>query len=741
MFCIIKVKFINGGSLNMQNDMQEDYLDEAEYNEESIDGFEYAERVRQRPAVMLGSNSLAGARHGFIEIYGNALDEIGSGYGKEDGLQVKRYIDGSISVRDFGRGVPLGWNANKKMYNWHLVYNELYMGGKTKSTQAKLAKVKDWSSFNPRSINYLYAVGLNGLGATSTQYASEWFEVKSYKGGFCTEMHYKGGYPVIDGEPCEVDKGFDWSRYKENKYETDEKDGTFVKWKPDDLVFTDTNITFKYLCSVCEDIACVAHINVELYDEETDTSVTYSSGVEEELLISKLGSTIDDVTQIFTSHELAHGTKVKQGANFIYVVEADVAFTFVSDNAPICFNHNYVKISSGAHLYGYNDAVSDFLRPIAKGLNLKLIDADYQGTLACVVSTRSNDSSFLGQTKSEVDDFYIRDIVTSVIFNKLTLEYAKGNAVVKEYVDFIMEKAQIRASRQESAKITKELSKVSKQKISSKYSTCDAYEKHLPGAELWLAEGDSAKGAIVSARQFAFQAAFPLRGKILNAVKASKEDILANEEIKNIFALIETGMDLGGGSSNFDITKLRFDKIIFATDGDEDGFQIRVLLFLVFYKLAPDLLKECGVDEQGRPCSHVFIAETPRFGITLRNGEVKYVNTDEARDKVYSDYVGQVVSTERYKGLGETDPEVLSLTTVHPETRNLIPIVVDFADTKLSDLIDALFGMDKYKLRKEILAGVLGESVADMLSDNSLRIGDIDNSDMEDGIDYEDIDM
>lgn len=717
--------------------MQEEIFENVEYNEDSIDGFEYAERVRQRPAVMLGSDGLAGAKHGVIEIYGNALDEVSSGFG--DRLDLARYSDGSISVRDYGRGVPLGWNNKKGMYNWHLVYNELYMGGKTGSTQEQLKRVKDWSTFDPKSINYLFSVGLNGLGATATQYTSEYFEVKSYRDGFCTEMHYKGGYPIVAGEPRKVDKGFDWSLYQENKYPTDEPNGTFVHWKPDDLVFKDTNITFQYLKDLCQDIASVAHITVTLYDEDTDTTVTYEAGDEETLLKTKLGSRAEDVDQIFRAHNFTHGRVNRSGQDFIYVDEVEVAFTFVDSNAPVSYNHNYVKMLGGAHIWGYNQAISDFLTPLANQAGVRLQEKDYADTLACVISTRSNDSSFQGQTKFEVDNVHIADIIAETITNKLNTEYAKDNRFVKDYVEMVIERARIRVEQANRAKINREMSKMARQKKPEKFSTCEAYEERLPGAELWLAEGDSAKGAIMASRQYAFQAALPLRGKVLNVEKASVEDILENEEIKSIFALLETGMDLGGGASTFDISKLRFDKIILATDADEDGFQIRVLLFLVFYRLAPQLLMECGVDEKGRPCSHVFIAETPRFGITLRNGDVVYVNTDEERDLAYAKYEGQVVSTQRYKGLGETSKEVLSQTTMHPDTRNLIPIVVDFSDNNLRDAIDTLFGKDKFKIRKAVLAEILGSDVVDMMADISMNLEAIENSELDEGIDYEDV--
>lgn len=720
--------------------MHEEQLANVEYDENSIDGFEYAERVRQRPAVMLGSSGLAGAKHCFTEIYGNALDEASTGYG--DKLEVSKYTDGSISVRDFGRGVPLGWNEKKGMYNWHLVYNELYMGGKTKSTQEALKKIKDWSRFDATSINYLFAIGLNGLGATATQYTSEYMIVKSYRDGYCTEMHYQGGYPVVAGEPRKVDKGFDWSLYQENKYPTDEPNGTLVHWKPDNKVFTDTNITFDYLCGVCQDIASNAHITVEMYDEETDKHITYEASNEEEQLKRMCKYSMDEVEQIFHMHNLLHGTKRLQGEDFIYVDDIDIYLALVSDGGTSKFNHNMVRVMGGSHMDGLMRGMADFLSSLANQAGVRLSDKDYAGTFSCVISTKSNDATSLrGQTKDELADIQIENGIAGLISTRLSTEYAKGNAYVKKYVDMVLQRANSRIAIANQLKVEREMSKMARSKKPDKFSTCEAYEKRLPGAELWLAEGDSAKGAIMNVRDPYWQAALPLRGKCLNCEKASIEDILGNEEIKSIFALLETGMELGGDLSTFDISRLRFDKIIFATDADEDGFQIRVLLFLIFYRLAPQLLLPCGVDEQGRTVSHVYIAETPRFGIQLKNGETKYANTDEERDAIYKEYVGQVVNTSRYKGLGETSKDVLRYTTVHKDTRNLIPIVMDYSDTNLRDLIDAMFGKDKFKIRKSLLAELIGSEVSDMMDDITMRLEAIDNSDVDDGISYHDVDV
>ena len=207
------------------------------------------------------------------------------------------------------------------------------------------------------------------------------------------------------------------------------------------------------------------------------------------------------------------------------------------------------------------------------------------------------------------------------------------------------------------------------------------------------------------------------------------DKILANQEIQAIFSLLGTGMDIGGIEDTFDISKLRFDKIIFATDADEDGFQIRVLLFLIFYKLAPQLIKE----------GHVYIAETPRFQCILSNGEVKYARDDAERDEFLKKYT--VVKINRFKGLGEVNIDVLSETTIAPETRHLVPISLDFTDNTLRDMIDAMFGMDKYKMRKQLFAEFLGDDVVRLMDDNALLLNELNDSDTDEGIDYQRIEL
>lgn len=714
-----------------------------EYDDSSIGQLKGATRIRKRPASMLGSSGLAGARHGFTEIYGNALDEHSSGYGNR--LDVKYYKDGSISLRDYGRGVPLGWNDREdvKNWNWHVIYNELYGGGKYETNQEKLKQIVDWSQFNPADFIYLFSVGLNGLGAASTQYTSEFFIVRSYRDGVCKSRSFSRGIPLVNGKPFDM---FSASQEEieaipEEVCETDEPDGTFVHWKPDDTVFDDVNVGGDWLLDTCKDVAGVAGIELHFEDEATGVVTTIDAGTIKDVLEEHAGSSLiteGDSATLLTMHDFQHGETTVEGHPYIWVCSCDVVLGCTKSEVPYSCYHNSVKMEGGAQYDGIRDAIALFLEDKGRMAGVKIRDRDYVDAFGVVVSTYSNYASFRNQTKDAVDDLFIYSIVKNAIYNKLTLEYGKQNKAIVNLVKRVIAEAEARVNAQELQTIARKTSSLAREKRPAKFVSCDAYEnKKYDQVELWITEGDSAGGAVKNARSKVFQAIYPIRGKGLNVAKAGIKKVLANKEIREIFTILGTGFDLNNSNLSitneqfFNIDKLKVGKIIIATDADEDGYQIRVLLFLTFYLLAPQLIL------QGK----VFIAETPRFGIELTNGTVIYARDDEMRDKIIADHQGEIRHIGRYKGLGEVDASVLRETTVHPDTRMLIPVTCDLQNETERELIDALFGADKYKQRKAIISEVLGSNVMDMLEDNALLIGEIDESDVDDEVEYEQIDI
>lgn len=763
-----------------------------QYNDSSIDQLVGAERIRRRPASMLGDNGLDGARHGFTEIYGNALDEASSGFGNQ--LDVVYYENGAMSIRDYGRGVPLGWNEDKNNYNWHIIYNELYGGGKYDNGQWYLRSLDTWSDwkdtdvellksiqsnygvdlseipedgvertiedlrvkhengkfylkvnnaswgmatweFLNKRLNYLASVGLNGLGAASTQYTSEFFTVKSYRNGVCTEMNFRRGIPVINDEEVNVfTQNVDMKELEPKTYDTDEPDGTFIYWKPDSEVFTNVDIGSDWLFETCKDIAHVAGIKLNFEDKVSGKTEVIEAGNLQTLLSSKYNNIlqIDDNTEepiVFETNKFSHGNIRVEGKPYVWVCKADITIGIVSKKCDNYCYHNSVKMKSGAQYDGIYYALSQFFSEISSAKGVKITEDDYKEYFGVCVSSYSNYASFRNQTKDAVQDVFISDLVRDAIYEKLKMEYGKGNKALMGVIDSVVESANTRIAEKALRKIANEAKKVTRLKEPEKFVTCKAYEKkQYDVTELWITEGDSAKGSVKSARDKDFQAIFPIRGKGLNVLKASIDKILANVEIKNLFALLGTGFDINLKDHNpFDITKLKFDKIIFATDADEDGYQIRVLLYLVFYRLAPQLLRE----------GHVYIAETPRFEVVMTDGTAEYALDDRGRDEILSSNAGRVKKVNRFKGLGEVDADVLRKTTVAPESRNLIRLSCDFQNETEREFIDALFGADKFKQRKAILTSVLGGNVADMMDENALLIEQIENSDIEEETEYE----
>lgn len=757
------------------------------YNDSSISQLVGAERIRTRPASMLGSSGLKGAQHGFTEMYGNSLDERTAGYG--DRLDVIYYEDGSVSIRDYGRGVPLGWNDSPKgkNWNWHLIYNELYAGGKYDNGQWYLQAIGKWREFckdggqeektfytpicnnlgirlddfeisteyyrsvgdmdimrtgettfkvrvnnenwttvtweklNKR-LNYLASVGLNGLGAASTQYTSEFFVVKSYRDGKVTSRSFARGIPLVNGKPFDMFSAtLDEIRaIPEEIEDTDEPNGTFIHWKPDDTVFDNVNIGGQWLYEVCRDIADVASIELHFEDKQTGRVETIKAGDMDSLtknhcIEANIVTDEDGTPYIGKVSNFSNGDIRVEGAPFTYVAKCDITFAVTKNPVKHSCYHNSVHMIEGTQYEAVEAAILRFMEDKAKSRGIKLMAQDFQGKIAVFVSSYSNYASFRNQTKDAVDDMFIYNLIYDTLFEKFQVEYGKGNKVIRDMVETVIKEAELRIATKEWQKIKKDAEKVKREKEPEKFVSCTAYEhKEYDKAELWITEGDSAKGCVKDARNKDFQAIYPIRGKGLNVLKSGLDKILKNKEIREIFALIGTGFDLNiKGEKTFNIDDLRFNKIIFATDADEDGYQIRVLLFATFYKLAPELITK----------GYVYIAETPRFQITLVDGSDVYALNDVERDKALQKYAGRIKKVQRFKGLGEQDAEILRKTTVHPDSRNLIPLNCDLFNETERGMIDALFGADKYNMRKQILTEILGLS-ADMLEDEAFILSE-----------------
>lgn len=660
------------------------------YDDSSIRSLKGAERVRERVNVMFGSNNLTGAFHTIKEIVGNALDECRAGFG--DVIDVIWHKDDSISVRDYGRGVPLGWNEAEKRYNWDLVFNELYAGGK----------------YDSDSDVYKYSIGLNGLGAASVQYTSEWFRVTSYNGGKKSVMNFKKGNPV--GE-LQVDTADSSER------------GTLIQWKIDNEVFPDTKFAFKTFKEYCENQAYLSSVTFNLTDEHTGESVVFKGEGLLPYLKMKLG---DKIIESFSSTEKKSGVDSKGKA---YTAECEVILAITTENnkSEHLFFHNTATMRDpqGVHHQAFAFALRTFFRKIEAERGVKIVESDYKDYISVIVSSYSNITSFYNQTKDAVSDVFTFDIINTAITDILELAVAKGNETITNFIDDVVNAS---VARQRAKMIEQQERKARRattmRRKPEKFKDCS--ERNPSKRELYIVEGDSALGSCKLARDPKFQALIPIRGKILNCLKASIDRILASDIISDLTSTIGTGVDLGKDASVFDIDKLQFDKIIICTDADVDGFQIRVLLYTMFYRLMPELLRT----------GHVYIAETPLFELETNKGSVFAFTVEEKNELLQSlPKQGYVIKhINRSKGLGENTPEMMRQTTMLPETRKLIPLDIDVKNEIVRELSSILFGNDNKSSRKEFVKELLGTSLSELV-ETVENLSDEDKQSMEENID------
>ena len=651
------------------------------YDDNSIKSLKGAERVRMRPGVMFGSDDIKGAFHTFKEIIGNSTDEGRSGYG--DLIEVVYYTDGSISVRDYGRGVPMGWNESEGRYNWDLIFNELYAGGK----------------YETDGENYKYSVGLNGLGAASTQYTSEWFIVESFKEDKIYRKEFKKGYPVDE-------------EMSERPNDTG-KTGTFIHWKVDNDVFPDTNFPFKMFKDYCEGQAHINSINFKVTDEHTGEVIFVEGEGVEKYLTNQLG---DKVIETFSKKSKKEGVE----RNSKYSTECEVILSITEEcNSKYMYFHNTANINTGVHISAVQDSINKFFKDLGKQNGVTIQPYDYNDYLSVAVSSYSNITSYANQTKDGVSNQFIYDIIYTTVEDILNEGVLKGKESIKTLIDNVIGAALARKKAKEieaQERLVRKTTSNSRNKKPEKFVDCR--EKKPEKRELFIVEGDSAKGSCKLARDGSFQAILPIKGKIINCLKASIEDILGdggtgkdakkgNQEVLDIVSTVGTGVDLGNNSDLFDISKLKYNKIIICTDGDVDGFQIRCLLYTVFYRLMPQLLRD----------GYVYVAETPLFELITNKG-IFFAYSVAEKEKMVKEFPSKgivIKKINRSKGLGENDPDMMWETTMNPETRRLVKLDIDVREQVVRDISNMLFGLDQYKERKEFIFEMLGQGLQDLV--------------------------
>ena len=647
--------------------------DAQQYNDQSIKALKGADRVRKRPSVIFGSDGLEGCQHSFFEILSNSVDEAKAGHGKE--IKVTVFGDRSIEVDDHGRGVPLGWNEAEGRWNWDLIYCELYAGGKYENNSGGGA--------------YEYSLGLNGLGACATQYASEYMIVKSYDGKVERSIRFRRG--EVSGE------------LQERPLSPKEKrTGTVVLWRPDLKVFTDINIPHEFFRDTLHRQAVVNPgttfvLHIEQDDETfTEEKFVYENGISDYLL-EQVGD--KSLTAPVSWHIETQG---RDRADLDeYKFKADITFCVSNTVTLLEYYHNSSYLEYGgspdkAVKLAFTYALDKYLKAhnrYAKN-ETKITFNDISDCLALIINGSSTATSYENQTKKAINNVFIADALNEFLRQKLEVYFIENPKAAELFANQALINKHSRESAEKArVDVKKKLSgSIDGANRVEKFINCRSKDPNV--AELYIVEGDSAATSCKLGRKAEYQAIMPVRGKTLNCLKSDYDKIFKSEVITDLLKVIGCGVEIKTKKKNdvatFDLNNLRWSKVIICTDADEDGFQIRTLLLTLFYRLLPTLLEE----------HKVFIAETPLFEITTK--DEKFFAYDEFEKAEILKKIGHKRYTlQRSKGLGENDPDMMWMTTMNPETRRLIAVSpTDAAQTEI--IFDTLLG-DNLPARKQFI--------------------------------------
>ena len=640
-----------------------------EYGNSSISALKGADRVRKRPAVIFGSDDIEGCKHAFFEILSNSIDEAREGYGKV--IEIRRYLDRSIEVEDHGRGIPVDYNPVENRFNWELVFCELYAGGKYNNADGE---------------NYEFSLGLNGLGSCATQYSSDYMDVTVKRDETIYTLHFEKGENIGGLKKSEA---------------TDKKTGTKIRWLPDLDVFTDINIELEYFITVLKKQAVVnPGITFKLFDEKEDGSFEqfdfyYKNGINDYLNEVNEGKEFTSVHSV-SAERVGKDRSDKND----YKVKMNFAFCFNNHINLLEYYHNSSFLEHGgspdkavktAFVYAIDKQIKQ-MNKYSKN-DSKINFNDIEDSLVLVSNSFSTYTSYANQTKKAITNKFIQDAMTDFLKEQLEIYFVENPKEAEKIVEQVLINKKSR-EHAEKAKLNIKGKLTSKIDITNKVNKfVDCRTKDVEQREVYIVEGDSAKGSCVQGRNAEFQAIMPIRGKILNCLKAEYDKIFKSEIITDLMRVLGCGVEINlkhtKDLSAFDIEKLRWNKIIICTDADVDGFQIRTLILTMIYRLAPTLI------ELGK----VYIAESPLFEITA--GKETYFAYDEKEKTEIINSIEGKYTIQRSKGLGENEPEMMWQTTMNPETRRLIKVMPDDA-LKTQEMFELLLG-DNIQGRKDYI--------------------------------------
>ena len=646
------------------------------YGNESISQLKGADRVRKRPGVIFGSDGLDGCEHAVFEILSNSIDEAREGHG--DLITLTRYEDNSIEVEDFGRGCPVDWNPAEKRYNWELVFCELYAGGKYKNADGG---------------DYEYSLGLNGRGSCATQYASEYMDVTVWRDGKKYQLHFKKGKVCgKKGEELIIEPA------------DRKKTGTLIKWRPDREVFTEIDIPVEYFEDVLHRQAVVNagvtfRLRIQRGNKFETKDYRYENGIVD--YVKEIAGEGALTAPVFISTERKGRDREDKPE---YKVKLSAAFCFSNKVNAIEYYHNSSWLENGgapdkAARSAFVSAVDAYIKKIGKyQKNETAIKfQDVQDCLILVTNCFSTQTSYENQTKKAINNRFIQLTMTDFFKQQLEVYFIEN----KPEADRIAEQVLINKRSRETAERARQ---GMKKKLSGSIDIANRVQKFVDcrsrdtdRREIYIVEGDSALGACKLSRDAEFQGIMPVRGKILNCLKADYVRIFKSDVITDLLKVLGCGVEVKDKHtkdlSNFDLDNLRWNKVIICTDADVDGFQIRTLILTMLYRLVPTLIRE----------GYVYIAESPLYEIESK-GKTYFAYSDREKAEILDKLGGAKATISRSKGLGENDPDMMWMTTMNPATRRLIKVMPEEAE-KMAEVFDLLLG-DNLAGRKDHIAEV-----------------------------------
>ncbi len=645
----------------------------ASYGNESISQLKGADRVRKRPAVIFGSDGIEGCEHAVFEILSNSIDEAREGYG--DKIVITRYLDNSIEIQDFGRGLPVDYNKKEDRYNWELVFCELYAGSKYNTNDA--------------NGSYEYSLGLNGLGLCATQYSSEYMDAEVHKDGFKYNLHFEKG--EIAGE---------MQKEPYNKRDT----GTRIRWKPDLKVFTDINIPLEY------------------YQETIKRQSVVNQGIKFILKNQISGNSFETFEYCYENgitdyvKELAEGTEMSSvqfwSSERVGRDRADMKDYKVKLTAAVCFSNKvqakeYYHNSSflehgGAPEKAFRNAfvyqIDNYLKSNGKYVksDAKITYQDVEDCLILVVSSFSTQTSYENQTKKAITNKFIQEAMTDFFRQQLEIYFLENKLDADKITSQVLINMRSRIKAESTRINIKKTLQSSNDMTSRVEKFVDCRSRDVNEREIFIVEGDSALGACKQARDSSFQAIIPVRGKILNCLKSEYDKIFKSDIIVDLIKVLGCGVEVNSKKSkevsSFNIDDLRWNKVIICTDADVDGFHIRTLLLTMIHRLMPTIIRE----------GKVFIAESPLYEIRSKD-QTYFCYTEKEKADVLAEIGDAKYTVQRSKGLGENDADMMWLTTMNPKTRRLIKVEPENIEALMNEKFELFMG-DDLQGRKDFIA-------------------------------------